>query len=54
MSKILTVTIPSYNTEKYIDECLPYLIDGCVISDIGILIVSDETKDNTDSVMFTY
>ncbi|MCA2390889.1 glycosyltransferase family A protein [Lactococcus sp. NH2-7C] len=50
MSKILTVTIPSYNTEKYIDECLPYLIDERIISDIEILIVSDGSKDNTVSV----
>ena len=50
MSKILTVTIPSYNTEKYIDECLPYLIDERIISAIEILIVSDGSKDNTVSV----
>ena len=50
MSKILTVTIPSYNTEKYIAECLPYLIDERIISDIEILIVSDGSKDNTVSV----
>ncbi|WP_442773785.1 glycosyltransferase family 2 protein [Lactococcus hircilactis] len=50
MSKILTVTIPSYNTEKYIDECLPYLIDEQIISDIEILIVSDGSKDNTVAV----
>ena len=50
MSKILTVTIPSYNTEKYIDECLPYLIDERIISDIEILIVSDGSIDNTVSV----
>ena len=50
MSKILTVTIPSYNTEKYIDECLPYLIDERIISDIEILIVSDGSIDNTVSI----
>lgn len=50
MSEILIVTIPSDNTENYIDGCLPYLIDERIISDIEILIVSDGSKDNTVSV----
>lgn len=47
MNKILTITIPSYNTEKYIDECMPYLIDDSIIDDIEILVVSDGSKDKT-------
>lgn len=50
MNKILTITVPSYNTEQYIDECMPYLIDAQIIDDIEILVVSDGSKDNTVAV----
>lgn len=50
MKKILTITVPSYNTEKYIDECMPFLIDEEIIEDIEILVVSDGSKDNTVAV----
>jgi glycosyltransferase involved in cell wall biosynthesis len=49
-NKILTVTVPSYNTEQYIDEVMPYLVDDAFINDIEILIVSDGSKDNTVAV----
>jgi glycosyltransferase involved in cell wall biosynthesis len=50
MQKLLTITVPSYNTEKYIDECLPYLIEEKIIEDVEILIVSDGSIDNTVAV----
>jgi len=50
MEKILTITVPSYNTEQYIDECMPYLIDQTIIDDIEILVVSDGSKDKTAAV----
>lgn len=49
-NKILTITVPSYNTEKYIDECMPYLINDSIIDDIEIIVVSDGSKDNTVAV----
>ncbi|WP_270745156.1 glycosyltransferase family 2 protein [Lactococcus petauri] len=50
MEKLLTITVPSYNTEQYIDKCMPYLIDEKIIDNIEILIVSDGSKDNTVAV----
>lgn len=47
MNKILTITVPSYNTEKYIDECMPFLLDNAIVDDIEILVVSDGSKDKT-------
>jgi len=49
-TKILSITIPSYNTAKYIDECLPYLIDEAIIDEVELLIVSDGSKDDTVAV----
>ena len=50
MNKILTITVPSYNTEKYIDECMPFLLDDSIVDDIEILVVSDGSKDKTVEV----
>lgn len=54
MKKILTVTIPSYNTEKYIDECLPTFLHESILEDIEILIVNDGSKDSTLEVASKY
>ena len=35
--KILTIIIPSYNTECYINECLPYFLDKQILNDIEII-----------------
>ncbi len=47
MEKILTVVIPSYNTEKYMDECLPFFLDDRILKDVEMLIINDGSKDNT-------
>lgn len=44
--KILTVTIPSYNTEKYIDECMPTLLKRAT-DDVEILLINDGSSDDT-------
>ncbi|MDO4813694.1 MAG: glycosyltransferase family 2 protein [Gemella sp.] len=54
MSKILTVTVPSYNTEKYIDECLPTLLDERINDKIEILMVNDGSSDGTSAKAKTY
>lgn len=47
MSKILTIVVPSYNTEKYIDECIPTFLAPEILDDIEILIIDDGSKDGT-------
>lgn len=47
MSKILTITIPSYNVEPYMNEVLPTFLDPSVMDKIEILIVNDGSKDGT-------
>lgn len=54
MEKILTVVIPSYNTEKYMDECLPFFLDERILNDIEILIINDGSKDNTSLLAEKY
>ncbi|MDE5885513.1 MAG: glycosyltransferase family 2 protein [Oscillospiraceae bacterium] len=50
MSKIFTVTIPSYNIEKYLDEILPTYLDERLLEDIELLIVNDGSKDSTAEI----
>jgi len=46
--KILTIVVPSYNTEKYIDFCLPTMLENEKINyQMEILLVDDGSKDNT-------
>lgn len=47
MEKILSVIIPAYNMEKYINECVESFIGSTYFNDIEILIVNDGSKDNT-------
>ena len=47
MPKILTVTIPAYNVEKYMDEVLPTFLEESILNKIEILIVNDGSKDGT-------
>lgn len=50
MEKILSVVIPSYNMEKYLNQCVGSLVCSKYISDIEILIVNDGSKDGTRDI----
>ncbi|HFI0706349.1 TPA: glycosyltransferase family 2 protein, partial [Streptococcus suis] len=47
MNKILTITVPSYHTEKYMEECLPTLLDESINDKVEIIIVNDGSTDGT-------
>ena len=50
MNKILSIIVPSYNTEKYMNDCVGTMLDDRILDDIEILIVNDGSKDNTASL----
>lgn len=52
--KILTIVVPSYNTEVYINECLPTMISKCSIDDIELLLINDGSTDNTQYKLEQY
>lgn len=54
MSKILSIVIPVYNTEKYIKRCLDSIVIDDVIDDIEIIVVSDGSKDNSINIAKEY
>ena len=48
MAKVLTIVIPAYNVEQYIDRCLKSVtthVDS--LDDLEIIVVNDDSKDNT-------
>ncbi len=47
MEKVLTITIPSYNVEKYLNQTLDSFIQEEILEDIEVLIVDDGSKDRT-------
>jgi len=49
----LSVIVPAYNTEKYIDRCVNSLINQ-TYKDMEIILVDDESKDNCGSICDDY
>ena len=47
--KILTIIVPSYNTSKYMDECLPYYLDKKLRKTITVLLIDDGATDDSYS-----
>ena len=47
--KKVSVIVPFYNVEKYIDRCLNSLVNQ-TLEDIEIIIVNDGSKDNSETI----
>lgn len=52
--KLLTVCVPSYNVEKYLDRCLFSLVDHKMAPWLEILVIDDGSKDNTSKIADDY
>lgn len=48
--KILSITVPSYNAEKYLKKGIPTFLKKDILDDIEVLIINDGSKDNTREV----
>ena len=51
--KKLSVIVPVYNVEKYIDKCLNSLVNQG-IDDYEIIVINDGTKDNSQEIIDKY
>ena len=51
---ILTIIIPSYNTSKFVDECLPTFIDDYLIGKVVIYLIDDGATDDTQGKIQKY
>lgn len=55
MKKVLSIVVPTYNVEKYLDRCLISLLnDESILDDLEILVVNDGSKDNSVEVARKY
>lgn len=56
MEKILTIIIPTYNMEKYLDKCLTSLIieDKELMNRLEVLVIIDGAKDRSSEIAHTY
>ena len=52
--KLLTITIPVYNTEKYIKRCLDSLLVKEIIDELEIILVNDGSTDNSIEILNDY
>jgi glycosyltransferase involved in cell wall biosynthesis len=50
MNKILSIVIPSYNVEKYLEQTLTSFIETSIMSEIEVLVVDDGSKDSTAEI----
>lgn len=55
MSKVLTIVVPTYNVEKYLERCIMSLIqDEKILNMLDIIIVNDGSKDNSLEIAKKY
>ena len=51
--KKISIIVPVYNVEKYLDKCLDSLVNQ-TLKDIEIIVVNDGTKDNSQKIIDEY
>ncbi len=51
--KNVSIIIPAYNAEKYIEKCLDSLLSQ-TLKEIEIIVINDGSKDNTESIIKSY
>lgn len=54
MKKVLSVVVPSYNIEHYIEQCLKSFLNLDILNDIEVLIIDDGSKDKTGEIGKSY
>ena len=50
MGKTLSIVIPSYNVEKYLEQTLESFVEESILDAIEVLIVDDGSKDRTAQI----
>ena len=49
--KVLSLIVPSYNSEQFLDKCLASFIDDTVIDKLDIIVVNDGSTDKTADLL---
>lgn len=48
--KILTIVVPTYNVEKYLNQCLESFVIPEIMEDLEVLIINDGSTDTSSSI----
>ncbi len=55
MSKLLSVVVPTYNMQAYLDRCLSsFIMDEHLMSQLEVLVVNDGSKDSSSVIAHGY
>lgn len=56
MDKIITIAVPTYNMEEYLERCLESLLieDYSLLMNIEVLVINDGSKDCSLKIAHTY
>ena len=54
MGKILSIAVPSYNVEQYLNKCLDSFSDERLKAGLEVLIVNDGSTDRTEEIAQSY
>ena len=52
--KLLSIVIPAYNVEQFLEECIKSLLYVKLVNSTEILIIDDGSKDNTLTIANRY
>lgn len=53
-NKILSIAIPTYNVEKYINQCLSSFVVTDIMDDIEVLVIDDGSPDSSKKIAMDY
>ena len=53
MGKKVTIIIPVYNAEKYIEKCLDSILNN-TYKNIEVILINDGSKDNSQKILNEY
>ncbi len=54
MNKLLTIIVPTYNMEQYLNECLDSLLIESNLDLLEVIVVNDGSKDRSSEIAHTY
>lgn len=56
MEKVLTIVVPTYNMEEYLDDCLSSMImdDASLMDALEVIVVNDGSKDSSLEIAGSY
>ena len=54
MEKVLTIIVPSYNVEQYLEKCVNSMVDAGCNEEIEIILVNDGSTDSTHELAEAY